>query len=151
MCVEMRKILVTDDDSRIRQAIREIVTDFADCIYEAADGREAVAVCEAERPEWVLMDLRMKPLDGLRATAEIKAHFPETQVVIVSQYDDPGLRAQAAQTGACAYVVKENLLELSEILKGARAPEGKREADSSSEVPPGRQWGPARKSTDPEA
>jgi DNA-binding NarL/FixJ family response regulator len=63
-----------------------------------------------------LMDLRMKPVDGLRATAEIKARLPEIRVIIVSQDDDAGLRAKAARAGACAYVLKENLQELPGIL-----------------------------------
>jgi CheY-like chemotaxis protein len=71
----------------------------------------------------------MKPLDGLRATAEIKARFPETRIVIVSQYDDRELRVEAAPVGACAYVLKENLHELPGILTGGCA------GDNSSGVP----------------
>ncbi len=112
----MQKILIADDDARMRQMLRQIVTGLASSVCEATDGAEAVAVCAAERPEWVLMDLRMRPVDGLRATSEIKARFPETRVIIVSQYDDPGLRAKAVRVGACAYVLKENLHELPGIL-----------------------------------
>jgi DNA-binding NarL/FixJ family response regulator len=57
-------------------------------------------------------------MDGLHATAEIKARFPATRVAIVSQYDDAELRAEAARLGACAYVLKENLHELPAILAG---------------------------------
>ena len=64
----------------------------------------------------------MKPVDGLRATAQIKARFPEARIVIVSQYDDQELREEAARLGACAYVLKENLHELPGILTGV-APE----------------------------
>ena len=79
---------------------------------------EAIAICAAERPDWVLMDLRMKPIDGLRAIAQIKARFPEVRIAIVSQYDDDELRAEATRVGACAYVLKENLQELTGILAG---------------------------------
>jgi len=113
------KILLADDDARMRQMARQIVAGLATEVYEAGDGGEAVAVCAAERPDWVLMDLRMKPMDGLRATAEIKARFPRTNVAIVSQYDDDGLRAEATRVGACAYVLKENLHELPGILAEA--------------------------------
>jgi len=117
----MHKILIADDDVRIRQMLRQIVAGLASAVYEASDGGEAIAICATERPDWVLMDLRMEPIDGLRATAAIKARFPETRIVIVTQYDDLGLRAKALRAGACAYVLKENLLELPGILMGGLA------------------------------
>ncbi len=95
-----------------------VLADRASAVYDASDGGEAIAVCAAERPDWVLIDLRMKPVDGLRATAAIKARWPETRVVIVTQYDDAELRAEALRAGACAYVLKENLHELPAILTG---------------------------------
>jgi CheY-like chemotaxis protein len=113
------KILIADDDARMRQMVKQIVAGLATELYEVADGGEAIAVCAAQRPDWVLMDFRMKPLDGLRATAEIKARFPRTHIAIVSQYDDDGLRAEATRVGACAYVLKENLHELPGILAEA--------------------------------
>jgi CheY-like chemotaxis protein len=112
------KILIADDDARMRQMIKQILAGLATELHEAADGSEAVTLCAALRPDWVLMDFRMKPVDGLRATAEIKARFPETHVVIVSQYDDAELHAEATRVGACAYVLKENLAELKGILTG---------------------------------
>ncbi len=118
----MMKILVADDDARMRQMVKQVVAGLASEIYEAGDGGEAISVCAAQRPDWVLMDFRMKHMDGLRATAEIKARFPETRVAIVSQYDDAELRAEATRVGACAYVLKENLQELPGILAGV-APE----------------------------
>ncbi len=112
------KILIADDHEHMRQIIKQTVAHLATEFYEAGDGSEAIAICAAQHPEWVLMDFRMKSMDGLRATAEIKARFPETRVVIVSQYDDAELRAEAVRVGACAYVLKENLQELPGILAG---------------------------------
>jgi len=112
----MLKILIADDDARMRQMLRQTVASLASAVCEAADGGEAIAVCAIERPDWVLMDVRMKPIDGLRATVAIKARFPETRIAIVTQYDDVELRAEAARAGACAYVLKENLVEIPAIL-----------------------------------
>jgi CheY-like chemotaxis protein len=112
------KILIADDDARMRQMVKQTVASLATEFYEASDGGEAIALCTVQRPDWVLMDFRMRPMDGLRATAEIKARFPEIRVVIVSQYDEVELRAEAARVGACAYVLKENLQELPGILTG---------------------------------
>ena len=115
----MLRILIADDDPRIRQMLKQTLAGLGSSFYEAGDGGEAIAVCATERPDWVLMDVRMKPIDGLRATAAIKTRFPETRIVIVSQYDDAELRTEAARVGACAYVLKENLHELPEILTTA--------------------------------
>ena len=112
----MVKILIADDDPRFRQMLKQTVGSRVGECCEASDGGEAIMICAAQRPDWVLMDLRMKPLDGLRATAAIKTRFPETRIVIVTQYDDPELRAEAARVGACAYVLKENLHELPALL-----------------------------------
>ncbi len=112
----MHKILIVDDDLRMRRMVRQVVESLASRICEAADGLEAIAACAAERPDWVLMDWRMKPMDGLRATVEITARFPGTRVVLVSQYDDPRLHAAALRAGACACVLKENLSQLPAII-----------------------------------
>ena len=114
----MNKILIADDEARMRHMLKQVVAGLAREVYEACDGGEAIAICAAERPEWVLMDLRMKPLDGLRATAEIKSRWPQTRIVIVSQHDEPELRVAAARAGACAYVLKEDLYELPGLLTG---------------------------------
>jgi len=112
----MMKILIADDDARMRQMLRQIVADLASEVYEASDGGQAVEAYAALRPDWVLMDLRMKPVDGLRATAQIKSRFPEACIAIVSQYDEEELRIEAARVGACAYFLKENLGQLPGIL-----------------------------------
>jgi two-component system, response regulator YesN len=117
------KILIADDDARMRQMVKQTVASLASEVYEAGEGGEAIAICAAQRPDWDLMDFQMKPVDGLRATAEIKALFPQTRIAIVSQYDEAELRAEAARAGACAYVLKENLHELLGILTGGCAGE----------------------------
>ncbi len=117
------KLLIADDDARMRQILRRTVAHLASAVYEATDGAEAVAVCAATQPDWVLMDVRMKPVDGLHATAAITARFPQTRVVIVTQYDDAQLRAEALLAGAHAYVLKENAHELPNILMAGLAQE----------------------------
>jgi len=62
------------------------------------------------------MDIKMKKKDGLAATTQIKSAFPSARIIIVTGYDDTSLRQAAQTAGACAYVHKENLLELRQIL-----------------------------------
>ncbi len=130
------KILIADDDARMRQMLKQLIAGLAIEVCEASDGTEAVALYAAQRPDWVFMDWRMKPMDGLHATAQIKARFPEAQIVIVSQYDDAELRTEAARAGACAYVLKENLQQLPEIVVGECAPTNFNKAEDSVALPP---------------
>ena len=59
----------------------------------------------------------MDLVDGIQATRQIKAADPAARVIIVTDYDQADLREGARQAGACAYVVKENLLELVRFLQ----------------------------------
>jgi DNA-binding NarL/FixJ family response regulator len=71
------------------------------------------------------MDIRMKRLDGIAATRQITAAFPNAAIVMVTDYDDARLRKAARAAGACGYVVKENILPLRKILlKSQTAEEG---------------------------
>ena len=114
------KILIVDDNPQMRQMIRAVVIDLAEEVSECANGQEAVAVYTAQQltgDDRVLMDLQMPGGGGLEATRRIRATFPEAQIIIVTQYDDQHWRAAATKAGACGYLLKENLLELRQILK----------------------------------
>jgi CheY-like chemotaxis protein len=110
------KLLIVDDDPGIRRLLAVVLASMSPEITECADGSEALAAYEAHRPDVVLMDIAMQTIDGLTATATITAAHPEAQVVIVSNYDEIDLRAAALRAGACGYVTKQNLLELTPLL-----------------------------------
>ena len=109
------KVLVVDDNSAMRQAVRELLSDIGE-IYECSDGAEALHNYATWQPDWVLMDIKMKVMDGLTATRQIKAAFPDAQIIIVTGYADSSLREVARDAGACGYVLKENLFELGQML-----------------------------------
>lgn len=108
----MINLLVVEDNQAMRRVIRSIVADLVDQIYECVDGREALATYTQRRPDCVLMDIKMKQMDGISATREIIDSFPEARIIIVTSYNDPDYRDAASAAGACGYVVKENLAEL---------------------------------------
>jgi NarL family two-component system response regulator LiaR len=113
----MLKLMIVDDNPDMRRLIRSIVSDLADYIVECADGTQALHSYAAHKPDWVLMDIEMKPLDGISATREIKTAFPDAQIMIVTEYDDPDWREEARHAGACAYVLKENLADVRRTLQ----------------------------------
>lgn len=110
-------ILIVEDNPLMREIIRETVTDLADEISECEDGDEALSAYQKNLPTWVLMDLQMARVDGLTASRQIKAIFPNANICIVTDYGDSQTRIAASQAGASAFVLKDNLAELSTVLK----------------------------------
>jgi CheY-like chemotaxis protein len=109
-------LLIVDDNQQMRRLIRSVVSDMAEAIAECCDGALALAAYAEQRPDWVLMDIRMHEMDGITATKGIKASYPEAHVCIVTDYDDRELRQAARDAGAEGYVVKEDLLMLRQLL-----------------------------------
>ncbi len=112
----MLSLLIVDDDRQMRSLICSIVADLADSITECGDGVEAQACYAEHHPDWVLMDMMMPKMNGLAATRQIIAFDPATRIVIVIGHESQSLREAARNAGACAYVSKDNLLDLREIL-----------------------------------
>ena len=110
-------ILIADDNTDFRRTIRTMVEEFDAEVLECSDGGEAVEQYEIHRSEWVLMDINMRPLDGLSAMRTILERHPEARVVIVSQYQDVRTREAALAMGAYAFIGKENLMELRELIR----------------------------------
>ena len=110
-------LLIVEDNENVRRLIRRLVADQAEEIYECGDGAEALEAYRRCRPDWVLMDIMMKEVDGLAATREIRAAFPGARIVIVTNHDDQGLRDAARAAGACEYVLKEKLFTIGQLLK----------------------------------
>lgn len=109
-------LLIVEDNRSIRRVIRSVVSRLAEQIYECEDGADAQAAYLQHQPDFVLMDISMKGVDGLTATRQIRKADPRARVVIVTNYDEQDLREEASRAGACGYVLKENLLELVGVL-----------------------------------
>ncbi len=109
------KVLVVDDSREMRQTIRSLLDDSSE-IYECSDGSEVLREYAKVLPDWVLMDIKMKRMNGIAATRELLAKYPDARVVMLTQYGDKELREAARQAGASDYVCKENLLDVRTIL-----------------------------------
>jgi two-component system, NarL family, nitrate/nitrite response regulator NarL len=105
----MVRILVADDHTLIRQAVRGIVEKEPDLeiVAEASDGQEAILRASETQPDVVLMDLTMPVCDGLEATERVLACSPHSRVVIFSASDQEENVLQALQRGAIGYLTKD--------------------------------------------
>ena len=103
------RVLIADDHPVLRSGIRGMLASDPgfEVVGEAADGTEAVALTMRERPDVVLMDLRMPDLDGASATAEIRARRPETQILVLTTYDTDADIVRAIEAGAIGYLLKD--------------------------------------------
>ena len=111
------KVLLVEGNSAVRRMIRQLVAHPGTWIQECVDGASAVAAYAVSRPDFVLMDVAMTDPDGITATEQIKAMDPTARIILVSDYDDTALRESARRAGACAYVLKDNLLEVKDFLR----------------------------------
>lgn len=128
----MIQVLIADDHEVVREGLRallEIQPDMA-VVAEAADGQEAVELCERLSPDVVLMDLRMPRMDGLAAIRALQQRCPQAAVVILTTYDDQ-LIVEGLRAGARGYLMKDASRDA--ILEAVRAA-ARREAVLSAEV-----------------
>lgn len=111
--------MIVDDHEAFRQVIKaQLQTIGAECV-ECVDGRDALAQYPGCQPDVVLMDISMKGLDGLSATAQITARFPAARIVMLTEYDDDDLRQAAQEAGALGYLLKDDLSRLPAVLEQA--------------------------------
>jgi DNA-binding NarL/FixJ family response regulator len=113
----MWSVLLVEDHEPMRWMLRLLLSDLAAPIHECGDGAEAGRAYAAARPDWVLMDIALPGLDGIAATQQLIAAYPDARVVIVTDYNDAEMRQAAEAAGARGYVLKENLLDLRRLLQ----------------------------------
>jgi len=101
-------LIIVDDDALIRKSLKISLNREADLevVGEAADGEEAIKICEEVKPDIALMDIRMPGVDGISATRVIKDRYPEMKVMILTTFDDKMNIQQALSVGADGYLIK---------------------------------------------
>lgn len=108
------KYLIVDDHAAFRRTIRAFLP--AGVVVECADGDAVLDCYAAEQPDWVLMDIEMCGVDGLKATRLLKEHYPAARVIVVSNHHEEEFRSAALELGTYGFVHKEHLEELSPLI-----------------------------------
>jgi two-component system response regulator DegU len=96
--------------------VKSLIGDMFELIIERGDGAEALPAYTKHGPDWVLMDINLPKVDGISATRQIIAAYPQARIMIVTNYDDTYLREAARSAGACEYVLKQDLIDIRRIL-----------------------------------
>jgi DNA-binding NarL/FixJ family response regulator len=120
------RVLLADDQALVRAGFRALLDSAPDIevVAEAADGEEAVRLARAERPDVVLMDIRMPGVDGLAAAGRILADpaLEATRVVILTTFDLDEYIFEALRAGASGFLVKDT--EPGDLLRAVRVVHG---------------------------
>ncbi|WP_347862846.1 response regulator transcription factor [Salimicrobium sp. PL1-032A] len=120
----MIRVLFADDHEMVRIGVSAYLSAQPDIevIAEADDGQEAVQKALEEKPDIILMDLVMKEMDGIEATARIIERWPEAKIIIVTSFIDDEKVYPALEAGAVSYLLKTSKAE--DIAEAIRATHG---------------------------
>jgi DNA-binding NarL/FixJ family response regulator len=113
-------VLLVDDEALVRTGLRMILETAEDLtvVAEAGDGRAAIEAVQRYRPDVVLMDIRMPRLDGLSATAAIRARTDPPSVVVLTTFDTDDEVFRALEAGAIGFLLKDT--PPAELLRAIR-------------------------------
>jgi DNA-binding NarL/FixJ family response regulator len=131
--VSVIRVVLADDQALFREGLRTLLSTRPELevVGEAANGQEAVALVERLHPDVVLMDLQMPVMDGIRATAHIRQHWPSIPILALTTFDDDANLFGALRAGAAGYLLKD---VSSETLMSAITAAAKGEAFLQSTV-----------------
>ena len=120
-----KRVLIVEDDQEIRNSFSLIVNSSQNFSVINAYGscEDAIKHLHTDRPDYVLMDIELPGINGIKGTRIIKDKYPNVEIVMVTVYEDSDLVFEALKAGASGYITKSaNYLELlsalEEILKG---------------------------------
>lgn len=118
------RIMLVDDHQVVLSGLRAFLSVFDEFILvgEAANGREALAICSTCKPDVILMDLQMPEMNGAEATREIRRLCPHVQVVVLTSFREEAMVEEALKAGAIGYLLKDVTAdELADAIRAAMA------------------------------
>ena len=118
----MIRVLLADDQALVRGGFRSLLDaeDDLEVVGEAIDGRQAVALVKEQRPDVVLMDIRMPGLDGIAATKQIASEpdLADVRVLILTTFESDDTVVDALRAGASGFLVKDT--EPADLIRAVR-------------------------------
>jgi len=104
------RIILAEDHKVVREGTRRLLESQSDfeVVGEASDGVEAVDLAKKLKPEIVIMDVSMPRLNGIEATKQIKALYPNMAILVLTGYDDDEYVFALLEAGAAGYLLKES-------------------------------------------
>ena len=109
-------VLMVEDNADMRGLIRSILADTTRTIHEVDNAPRALEVYAHLHPDFVLMDIELNGMDGIAATRALRGLDAGAHIIMVTGHGDEPYRRAAADAGAEAFVLKENLLDLPALL-----------------------------------
>ena len=102
------RVLIADDHPIVREGLRAVLASLPDfeLVATAATGSDAVAAATTSHPDLVVMDLHMPDLDGVQATKQLLAAYPDIAVLVLTMYNDDEMLLAALKAGARGYLLK---------------------------------------------
>ena len=117
MKTEKCRVAIADDEAMIRYALKSIIKSLKmDCVGEATNGQEAVALYEKEKPDLMFLDINMPVKNGDEVLNDIRAKFPSANVVMLTSVAETETVKKCIQDGALNYILKTNPLDKIKIM-----------------------------------
>ena len=106
----MTRILIADDHAMVREGLRKVIEEQPGWVVcgEAANGREAVAKTRELKPDVLVLDIVMPELNGLEVTRQVRAAWPQTEVLILTMHESEQLARAVLAAGAHGFVLKSD-------------------------------------------
>lgn len=116
-------IIIVDDDNLVSSALKTILEVNEDITVSAVgtDGREAVSLYREYRPDVLLLDIRMKEMNGLNASELILKEFPEAKILLLTTFSDDEYIVKALKLGAKGYLLKQDYTNLLPALRAVHS------------------------------
>jgi len=115
------RVMIVDDHSMVRDGLKVFLSVYSDMemIAEAASGEDAIRLCNTLQPDVILMDLKLKEMDGIAATRAIRERHPEIQIIALTSFADKDKVKAAMSAGAIGYLLKD--IEADELAWAIRS------------------------------